>query len=90
MVTLTELQMKEVIVIEDGKRLGHISDLEIDGDRGKIISLIIAIRDKKANFFAKGEEIFIHWNQIVTIGHDVILVKDVNTPQLYPENSYPE
>ncbi|QKY68963.1 PRC-barrel domain-containing protein [Lentibacillus sp. CBA3610] len=34
MITLSDLQIKEVIMMNDGKRLGHISDLEIDGDNG--------------------------------------------------------
>lgn len=76
MVKLSELQMKEIIVIEDGRRLGHIQDLEIDEENGHIISLVIPERDKKGGFFGKTLETFVKWNQIATIGADVILVRE--------------
>ncbi|WP_342729073.1 MULTISPECIES: YlmC/YmxH family sporulation protein [Virgibacillus] len=85
MIKLTDLQIKEVIVINDGRRLGHISDLEINGDNGKITALIIIAKDKKAGLFGKPGELVIPWYNIETIGSDVILIRDVNTPTLYPE-----
>ncbi|WP_047981344.1 YlmC/YmxH family sporulation protein [Ornithinibacillus contaminans] len=85
MIKLSELQVKEVIIVNDGRKLGHISDLEIDPDRGKILALVIYLREKKGGFFGKPEELMIYWEQIVTIGSDVILVKDVNGPRLYIE-----
>ncbi|MBC5635882.1 YlmC/YmxH family sporulation protein [Ornithinibacillus sp. BX22] len=85
MITLSDLQAKELIVINDGRRLGHISDLEIDPDRGRIIALVIYIREKKGGFFGKPDELMIYWEQIVTIGSDVILVKDVDGAKLYLE-----
>ncbi|SHF49695.1 YlmC/YmxH family sporulation protein [Ornithinibacillus halophilus] len=85
MVKLSELQVKEIIVINDGRRLGHISDLEIDPDKGRIIALIVYGREKKGGFFGKPDEIMIYWEQIVTIGSEVILVRDVVSPNLYIE-----
>ncbi|WP_414672224.1 YlmC/YmxH family sporulation protein [Lentibacillus sp.] len=84
-VTLSELQIKEVIVMNDGKRLGHISDLEIDGDNGRITALVIMAKEKKSGFFGKSDELIIPWNYIEVIGTDVILVKEVKTPSLYTE-----
>uniref|UniRef100_UPI00403F5692 YlmC/YmxH family sporulation protein n=1 Tax=Ornithinibacillus sp. FSL M8-0202 TaxID=2921616 RepID=UPI00403F5692 len=84
-ITLSDLQAKELIVINDGRRLGHISDLEIDPDRGRIIALVIYNREKKGGFFGKPDELMIYWEQIVTIGSDVILVKDVDGAKLYLE-----
>ncbi|WP_047984547.1 YlmC/YmxH family sporulation protein [Ornithinibacillus californiensis] len=85
MINLSDLQVKEIIVINDGRRLGHISDLEIDPDRGRIIALVIYLREKKGGFFGKPEELMIYWEQIITIGSDVILVKDVDGAKLYLE-----
>lgn len=76
LIKLSELQIKEVIVIDNGRRLGHIYDLEIDPDQGKIIAIILIVRDKMGGLFGKADELFIHWDQIVTIGTDVILVKE--------------
>jgi len=82
MVTLTELQLKEVILMEDGRRLGNISDLEINPNTGKIEAIILFVKDKKGNFFSKSDELIIAWNQIVRIGSDVILVREANGPLL--------
>lgn len=78
MITLSELQMKEVIMMKSGKRLGFINDLEIDENNGHITALIIVGRQMKGSFFQKPEEKFIYWDQIVTIGADIILVHDIN------------
>jgi len=84
-VTLSELQIKEVIVVNDGRRLGQLSDLEIDGDNGRITALVLIAKDKKSGFFGKSDELIIPWNNVEVIGTDVILVKDVKTPTLYSE-----
>lgn len=76
MVRLSELQMKEIISIVDGRRLGFISDLEIDVKTGRIIALILRDHESKTGFFGKADEIQVFWNQIIRIGADVILVKE--------------
>lgn len=76
MIRLSELQMKEVISVVDGRRLGFIIDLEIDVRTGKIVALILADRETKSGFFGKHEEIQVLWKQILRIGSDVILVKE--------------
>lgn len=86
MVKLSELQMKEIIVVNTGRRLGHLSDLEIDPHRGKIESIIINIKENNS-LFGRQEEILIPWNQIITIGTDVILVEKFEEPALYPEEN---
>jgi YlmC/YmxH family sporulation protein len=82
MIRLSELQLKEVIIIDDGSRLGHIYDLEIDTDIGRIVGIVIMMKEKKG-IFDKPEELVIHWNQIIRIGSDVILVRNVDQPKLY-------
>ncbi len=76
MIKLSELQLKEVIIIENGKRLGHIYDLVIDPDKGRITAIVIIEREGKNGFFGKADEMIIDWRQITTIGQDVILVKE--------------
>ncbi|NBJ68484.1 MULTISPECIES: YlmC/YmxH family sporulation protein [Clostridia] len=83
MVRLSELQVKEVIVMDSGKKLGHIHDLEIDTNQGKIVAIIVIPRDKKNGLFGKAEELVIDWKQIIRIGTDVILVKEAEKPALY-------
>ncbi|RKQ37995.1 YlmC/YmxH family sporulation protein [Oceanobacillus halophilus] len=87
MVTLSELQLKEVILIEDGRRLGNIYDLEINPSTGRIEAFILLVRDKKGNFFSKSDEIIIPWDQIVRIGSDVILVREAKGPLLLAQSN---
>lgn len=76
MILLSELQVKEVIIVNSGRRLGHIYDLEIDPASGKIIAIILLTKTGGGGLFSKPEEVLIYWEQIVTIGTDVILVTD--------------
>ncbi|MGP4059731.1 YlmC/YmxH family sporulation protein [Halobacillus sp. H74] len=72
---ITELQMKDVIAMETGERLGYISDLDIDTQRGRLQGLVLTLKGKAMGLFGKEEEMVIPWDQIVNIGADVILVK---------------
>ena len=68
---LSDLQDKDIISIIDGKMIGKIIDAEIDNE-GKIKTLII----QKTKFFniSSGNIFELKWNQIKTIGSDVILI----------------
>ena len=83
MIKLSELQLKEIIIIDDGWRFGHITDLEIDVNTGKIIAIVVETKDKKSGMLRKADELLISWDHIVRIGSDVILVNDVQGPSLY-------
>lgn len=76
MIKLSELKMKEVILIKNGKRLGFIDDLIIDAESGYIISFVILERDMKSVFLKRTFERIIDWKHIVTIGKDTILVSE--------------
>ncbi|HLR43459.1 MAG TPA: YlmC/YmxH family sporulation protein [Pseudogracilibacillus sp.] len=75
MVLLSELQVKEVILMDSGKRLGFIQDVKINKETGTIDSFVIVDRQMRGAFFQKQEEKLIDWQQIVTIGADIILVQ---------------
>ena len=70
---LSDLQMKEIINIATGKRLGMIIDVIIDS-HGNIKSLIV--ETKRVKKFSSREEYELDWRQIVKIGDDIILVND--------------
>src|SRR5690625_7740238 len=70
MITLTELQNKEVVMMSNGRRLGYIDDLEIDEKIGKITALILLERNRGVNLFNKAMERMITWEQIITIGDE--------------------
>ena len=68
---LSEIQSKDIITL-DGKLVGNIIDVVIQD--GKIENLVV----EKSKFFismlSSKNEMEIKWNQIKTIGDDVILV----------------
>ena len=75
MVRISEFQIKDVVNMADGKKLGNISDIDIDLQTGKIEAIIISGVGRIFSFFSKEEEIVIPWRNILKIGEDVILVR---------------
>ena len=71
---LSELQLKEIINIVDGKRIGIIIDVIVNNN-GNIEKLIL--EEKRGRKFSK-EEYEILWNQIIKIGDDIILIDTRN------------
>ncbi|MFC4404657.1 YlmC/YmxH family sporulation protein [Gracilibacillus xinjiangensis] len=78
MITLSSMQMKDIIYIEDGTKLGHVTDIEINVDYGRIINLIVATKSKMLGLFGEEREVIIPWENVMRIGQDVILVKKSN------------
>ncbi|TFE03567.1 YlmC/YmxH family sporulation protein [Jeotgalibacillus sp. R-1-5s-1] len=72
---ISELQTKDVVSVTDGKKLGPISDIELNVQTGKIAALIIQSSASWKGWFSKGGELLIPWKDIVKIGNDVILVR---------------
>lgn len=76
MMKISELQVKDIVNMDNGKRLGHLTDLEINLSTGQIEALIINGSGKMMGLFGKeSEEVFIPWRNIIRIGSDVILVE---------------
>jgi len=75
MLTLSELQKKEIVTTNEGKRLGFIVDIELDPELGKIVALIVFEKEQGA-LLRKAEERIIQWEEIVTIGEDIILIQE--------------
>ncbi len=75
MVKVTEFQVKDVVNVSDGKRLGSIEDFEINLNTGKIEAVVIGSSGKVLGFFGKEDEVVIPWRNILKIGEDVILVR---------------
>ena len=69
---LSDLQNKDIVNVEDGKKIGKIIDVVID-EQGNMKALIVQ-RTKMLNMFSNASEIEVKWNQIKKIGTDVILV----------------
>ena len=69
---LADLQRKDVISLLDGRRLGRIIDVEIDG-LGNIEYLVIEPK-RFFRLFSGSTETTVTFKQIEKIGVDVILV----------------
>ena len=78
-----ELRCKEVVNVVDGKRLGHIGDIDFELQSGNICGLVVPGDKNIWNVFKSGGEIFIPYSQICKIGDDTILV------ELYSNTSRP-
>lgn len=87
MVRISEFQIKDVVNVSDGKRLGNIGDIEINLTTGKIEAVIISGGGRVLGFFGKDEDIIIPWKNILKIGHDVILVRYKGSTELIAEQT---
>ena len=75
MLKISELRLREVINVLDGRRLGLIKDIDIDVENGRIQALVLPGVSRLWSFWGKEEEMIIPWERIVRIGIDVILVE---------------
>lgn len=70
----SELRCKEVINIPDGKRLGYVTDLELDTENGRIVCLLVPCPCRFFGLFGSGGRYVIPWQCVRKIGDDLILV----------------
>lgn len=77
MLKTSDLKMKEVINIIDGKRLGTITDIEIDIETGRLTAIVVPGIGKFLGIFGRSEDVVIPWEKINKIGTDVILVESL-------------
>lgn len=71
---LSELQDKDIVNINDGKKIGKIVDAKINID-GFIEYLVVDERRNIRNILSNNNDINISFKQIKRIGSDVILVE---------------
>ena len=88
----TELRCKDVISVEDGSRLGFVSDVEIDTCTACVLAIIIG-HGRFFGLFGKCDEFVVPWRDIVIIGEDAILVRfcrphDFKSPKKFFESLF--
>ncbi|NBD22783.1 YlmC/YmxH family sporulation protein [Paenibacillus glycinis] len=71
---ISDFQTKDVINIVDGRKLGQVSDLELDLRQGRIDSIVVPSYSRFFGMFGSGTDVVIPWRNIVKIGTDVVLV----------------
>lgn len=70
-----DFKHKEVININNGKRLGYVQDVCADLEQGYITDIIVPGENKIKSMFTSSNDIIIPWKNIKCIGEDVILVE---------------
>lgn len=85
LVKTSDLRLLDVVNIGDGRRLGHVYDLDLDVETGEILAIILPGEGGLFGF-GRRPDIEIPWDRVVRIGIDVILV-DLPTQKL--ESGHP-
>ncbi|MBC7346101.1 MAG: YlmC/YmxH family sporulation protein [Clostridia bacterium] len=75
MVRVSELRLRDVVNVRDGRRLGLIKDVEIDVENGRIKAIILPGAARLMGLLGRGEDVIVPWEQIRKLGVDVILVE---------------
>ena len=75
MINAMNIRDREVINIKDGRKLGVVSDVEIDFEEGRIVSIMLPGPGRFMGLFGKDTDIVIPWSNIKKVGIDVILVE---------------
>lgn len=75
MIKISEMRTRDVVNVNDGKRLGTIQDLDIDLENGTIKAIIIAGSEGLWGKFKGKSDYVIPWEKIVKVGIDTILVE---------------
>lgn len=73
-VKFSQLQCKEVICVTDGRRLGFISDIDIEVPQGHVCAIIVPGPCRFLGLFGRRDDFVIPWNCIKRIGPDIVLV----------------
>ena len=72
-IRMTDLHCKEVICIADGKRLGFVSDVEVEIPDGKVLAIVVPGPCRFLGIAGRSDDFVIPWNCIKRIGPDIIL-----------------
>ncbi len=70
-----DFKHKEVVNINNGKKLGFVQDVCADLETGKITHIIVPGSNKIMNIFTNNNEVVIPWEKVKCIGDDLILVE---------------
>ena len=73
-VNFTQLQCKEVICVNDGRRLGFITDVQVEVPEGQVIAVVVPGPCRFLGVFGRQDDFLIPWNCIRRIGPDIVLV----------------
>lgn len=70
-----ELRDKQVVSVKDGSVLGYVSDVQLDIENGKLVSILLPGKNRGFGFLGREDDIIVPWENIKVIGNDSILVE---------------
>ena len=70
----TELRCKEVICVNDGQRLGFITDVVVELPEGHVAAVIVPGPCRFLGLVGQKDDFLIPWRCIRRIGPDIVLV----------------
>ena len=73
--SVNDIRNKEIINIKTWARLGFPTDIEVDLETGRLLSIIVSGGYKLLGLFGKDNDIVIKWENIKNIGDDLIIVE---------------
>ncbi|MBM7867529.1 YlmC/YmxH family sporulation protein [Heliobacterium gestii] len=74
MIKISDLRLRDIVNIHDGRRLGVIKDIDIDPEMGRVKAIVLPGQGRFMSFFGRGDDMVVPWDRIKKIGVDVILV----------------
>ena len=73
-VKFTQLQCKEVICVSDGRRLGFITDIQVEIPEGRVCAIVVPGPCRILGIAGRSEDYLIPWSAVRKIGPDIVLV----------------
>ena len=83
-IRVTELHCKEVICVADGRRLGFVTDVEVELPKGNVVAIVVPGPCRFLGIFGRRDDFVIPWSCIRKIGPDIILVDIKPDDCLFP------
>lgn len=72
---IEDFRFKEVVNVNNGERLGFVSDALIDISEGRVLALIVPGRSRFFGLFGREMDYVFPWESIKRIGNDIVLVE---------------
>ena len=73
-IRFADLQCKEVICVNDGRRLGFVTDVQIEVPEGNVVAVVVPGPCRVFGLGARHDDFVIPWKCIRRIGPDIVLV----------------
>ncbi|AQS60325.1 YlmC/YmxH family sporulation protein [Desulforamulus ferrireducens] len=74
MIKATELELKDIVNINDGAKLGPVKDLHIDIETGRVVALVLQAPRRYFGLVRQGKDLVIPWEAVKKFGQDTVLV----------------